>query len=517
MKMNLTTDPWIPVVWQNGQPGVVSLTEVFHRGEEIQDLAVRPHERIALMRLLICVAQTALDGPKDHPDWQACRPRIASSTADYLKQWHAAFELFGNKQRFLQVANLKPAGKADSDEDEGNSVSKLDLALATGHNSTLFDNSGGSARGFTPAQLALMILTFQCFSPCGRIGVAAWNGTPTTGKGSSAHAPCVSGNMLHSYLRHANLLDTIHSNLLDKQTVALLAPNDGWGNPVWEQMPQSPVDESAICNATATYLGRFVPLTRAIRLSDDGKSMILANGLSFLEWREPSSTIKAVKSSKGTPERMVLSASLDRAPWRELHSLAVRRASRDPIGGPVALRNLTGEHGFDLWAGGLVAKGNGKLEDTIEAVFHVPMGMLTDPGQRLYENGVGHAQELAYRLGRAVLAYRKELGDDLTRREARDQATKVKSKAAAQYWTDIERDVQRLLSVVEHPTSWPSKNDWPKTDWGKAAWVAVLRAFDAACPHSTPRQMRAFALARQALFRSTQPDISKDKPQEVEA
>jgi hypothetical protein len=145
------------------------------------------------------------------------------------------------------------------------------------------------------------------------------------------------------------------------------------------------------------------------------------------------------------------------------------------------------------------------------------MGMLTDPGQRLYENGVGHAQELAYRLGRAVLAYRKELGDDLTRREARDQATKVKSKAAAQYWTDIERDVQRLLSVVEHPTSWPSKNDWPKTDWGKAAWVAVLRAFDAACPHSTPRQMRAFALARQALFRSTQPDISKDKPREIEA
>lgn len=517
MKMNLATDPWIPVVWQNGQPGMVSLTETFQRGEDIQDLAVRPHERIALMRLLICVAQAALDGPKDHPDWQACRPCIALSTADYLKKWHAAFELFGNKQRFLQVANLKPAGKADSDEDEGNSVSKLDLALATGNNSTLFDNSGGSARGFTPAQLALMILTFQCFSPCGRIGVAAWNGKPTTGKGSSAHAPCVSGNMLHSYLRHANLLDTIHGNLLDKQTVVLLAPNDGWGNPVWEQMPQSPVDEDAICNATATYLGRFVPLTRAIRLSDDGKSMILANGLSFLEWREPSSTIKVVKSSKGTPERMVLSASLDRAPWRELHSLAVRRASRDPIGGPVALRNLTGEHGFDLWAGGLVAAGNGKLEDTVEAVFHVPIGMLTEPGQRIYEDGVKHAGDMEFRLRRAVSVYHKELGNNLDRPEMREQRKRVQSKATFQFWTDIERDVQRLLDVVADSASLTGGNGWSQTVWGKSVRTAALQAFDAACPHGTPRQMRAFALARQALFYSTQPDISKDKPQEIEA
>lgn len=517
MKMNLTTDPWIPVVWQNGQPGMVSLTETFQRGANIQDLAVRPHERIALMRLLICIAQAALDGPKDHQGWHNCRSRIAPDAADYLKRWHDVFELFGDKQRFLQVPNLKPAGSADEDEDGGNSVSKLDLALATGNNSTLFDNAGGSKRDFTPAQLALMLLTFQCFSPCGRIGVAAWNGNPTTGNGSSAHAPCVSGNMLHSYLRHANLLDTIHSNLLDKQTVALLAPKEGWGNPVWEQMPQSPVDESAICNASATYLGRFVPLTRAIRLSDDGKSMILANGLSFLEWREPSSTIKVMKSSKGTPERKALSASLERAPWRELHSLTVRHASNDPIGGPVALRNVTGEDGFDLWAGGLVAAGNGKLEDPVEAVFHVPIGMLTEPGQRIYEDGVKHAGDMEFRLRRAVSIYHKELGNNLDRPEMREQRKRVQSKATFQFWTDIERDVQRLLEVVADSASLTGSNGWPQTVWGKSVWGAVLRAFDAAGPHGTPRQMQAFVLARQALFRSTQPDISKDKAQEIEA
>jgi len=63
--MNLATDAWIPIVWRDGNPGTVSLREAFVRGGEIRDLVVRAHERIALMRLLICVAQAALDGPAD--------------------------------------------------------------------------------------------------------------------------------------------------------------------------------------------------------------------------------------------------------------------------------------------------------------------------------------------------------------------------------------------------------------------------------------------------------------------
>ena len=73
--MNLTTDSWIPVVWNVGKPGTVSLREAFERGHEIQDLAVRPHERIALMRLLICIAQAALDGPADYAPLRKCFSR----------------------------------------------------------------------------------------------------------------------------------------------------------------------------------------------------------------------------------------------------------------------------------------------------------------------------------------------------------------------------------------------------------------------------------------------------------
>jgi len=51
--MNLAIEPWIPVVQVDGRSGTVSLREMFETGHQIQDLAVRPHERIALMRLLI--------------------------------------------------------------------------------------------------------------------------------------------------------------------------------------------------------------------------------------------------------------------------------------------------------------------------------------------------------------------------------------------------------------------------------------------------------------------------------
>ncbi len=276
--MNLTTEAWIPAVWRDGTPGRVNLREVFERGHDLRDLAVRPHERIALMRLLICVVQAALDGPADMDDWESCLPRIAPVALHYLERWQRAFELFGNGQRFLQVANLKkPESKKKSanepnGDDDGTPTSKLDLTLATGHNTTLFDNAGGSGRAFTPGDLALMVLTYQCFSPSGKIGVALWNDTPTAGGGSSDHAPCVAGGMLHALVRGDSLLDSVHRNLMSKNQAKKFFGKNFWGRPVWEMMPERPDDAPAERNASRSYLGRLVPLTRTIWLADDGQS-----------------------------------------------------------------------------------------------------------------------------------------------------------------------------------------------------------------------------------------------------
>lgn len=493
--MNLSTEPWIPIVWADGQSGTASLCEVFGRGEEIRDLAVRPHERIALMRLLICIAQAALDGPADKDDWRTCRTKIAPAALNYLKRWHKSFELFGNGLRFLQVEGLKTTDGGN--DDEGNSVSKLDLALATGNNSTLFDNGGGSERKFTSAQLALMLLTFQCFSPGGRIGVAQWDKTPTPGNGSSNHAPCIVGSMLHAVVRGHNLLDTIYRNLMTKEQVTRFYDPSSWGKPVWEAMPAGLSDKPAIQNATKTYLGRLVPLSRCIRLSDDCRSLILANGLDYPEWREPTATI-VTRTIRGKPTRVPLPASVEKAVWRELHALVVLAVNKSSIGGPAALANIAEDTAFDLWVGGLIAN-QAKLVDTTESVFHVPAAMLHEPSQRLYEDGVRWAEKTAFRLELAISTYHRELGDNLDRAELRDRRQQIQNKATAQFWTDIEQSVPQLLDVVAHPEKL-GNNEWHKTDWGVAVWRAARAAYEHACPHDTPRQMRAYALGLNTLY-----------------
>jgi CRISPR system Cascade subunit CasA len=509
--MNLTTDPWIPIVWADGHPDTVSLCDAFARGEDIRDLAVRPHERIAVMRLLICIAQAALDGPDDQDDWNACRSKIAPAAAAYLKRWQKAFELFGDGLRFLQVEGLKKPDNKHDDE-EGNSVSKLDLALATGNNSTLFDNGGGSDREFSAARLALAALTFQCFSPGGRIGVAQWHTNSTPGNGSSDHAPCIAGSMLHAIVRGSNFLGTIHSNLMSKEQVARFFGKHTWGKPVWEQMPSKLGDKAAIQNATGTYLGRFVPLSRSMRLSDDCRSLILANGLEYApypEWREPTSTV-VTRHINHQPIRRILPASVEKAVWRELHALVVIAVDKNSNGGPATLENVEDGVAFDLWVGGLAAN-KAKLVDTTESVFHIPAAMLGETSQRVYEDGVKLSQAGEYRLHRAISTYRlaRETNegdlDGINRRLAtlkkpeRDRLRDLSGKATVQFWTDIEQAVPQLLDVAANPEQLGAENEWHKTHWGKAVWRAVYAAYQHACPHDTPRQMRAYALGLKTL------------------
>ena len=239
--MNLILEPWIPALRADGRRELFSLQDLFAQAHELCDLAVKPHERIALMRLLLCIIQAALDGPADEAEWESSEPLIQPCVRDYLEKWKAAFELFGDGPRFLQLPNLKPGKESD----EGNAATKLDLALATGNNSTLFDNRAGEDRTLASARSALNLLTFQCFAPGGRIGVAKWNGKETAGKGSSNHAPCTPSSMVHTLVLGGSLLETLHRNLLTRENVTDFHGPDRWGKPIWEQ-PAEKADLQAL-------------------------------------------------------------------------------------------------------------------------------------------------------------------------------------------------------------------------------------------------------------------------------
>jgi CRISPR system Cascade subunit CasA len=482
MMMNLTIDPWIPALRADGRRDLFSLQDLFAQAHELRDLAAKPHERIALMRLLLCITQAALDGPADEDAWEQCQPLIQPRVRAYLSKWRGSFELFGDGPRFLQLGNLK-AGK---ESDEGNAATKLDLSLATGNNSTLFDNLAGDKRSIRAARAAVNLITFQNFSACGRIGIAKWNGKDTPGKGSSNHAPCTSSSMVHTFILGSCLLDTLFLNLLNKETIRENLTG-GWGKPIWEHPITDFTGESAK-NAGMTYLGRFVPLSRAIRLDDQGFSIILANGLEypvFPAFRETSATIIKRKEELG-----LLSASTSRNLWRQLSAITVkRRAGAENGAGPLALVNLSEpREDITVWVGALIAAGNGKLVDVIESTYSLPPGMFSESaefGRAAYEKGVAFAESYDEPskgiLMQAVKAYARSL----------KVAAPAYDRARQFFWTRVE---QHLSSLFDLARNTDLAADLPNCAWGKAVQAAARAAYEQSCPRQTPRQIEAFAL-----------------------
>jgi CRISPR system Cascade subunit CasA len=474
--MNLTGDPWVPVTLLTGQSTLVSLREVFARKDEIRDLALMPPQRIAVTRLLLCIAQAALDGPETEVEWRDCKPRIAPACLDYLTKWQHAFELYasGSHGAFLQVPNLEETHNAVLD--------KLDFGLSAGNNSTLFDHEASpEGRQQSPAWQALMLLTFQCFSPGGLIGVTKWKGSSTTK--SSNHAPCIEGSPLHTYLRGEALLDTIHLNLLTKQIVREL-PGGGWGIPTWESVPAGSSD-GCVELLTTSYLGRLAPISRAIRLSPGSQTFTLANGLSYPRLplaREPALAVMIRKNN----EPGYISVNPSRHPWRELSAI-LAISPRNIEGGAIALqhlRNLEGAQKLSIWTGGLTAD-KAKLIDTAEWSFDLEASLLGESALHKYERGVELATQGELSLKMAVKICLKDLGINET--------AKAAAKAALSFWGRLDGSYGVLLDAADDETASLGGA------WYRLVRQAMSEAYDRACPHETPRQIRAFAKGTEKL------------------
>ena len=478
--MNLTRDPWIPALKSDGRRDLFSLNNLFAEAHCIRDLAVKPHERVAVMRLLICITQAALNGPSDEDEWASCTSKIQDAVRGYLEKWSGEFELFGDGSRFLQFPNLK----SSDPNDEGSAATKLDLALATGNNATLFDNLASENRTLEPHRSALNILTSQCFATCGRIGVAQWNGVDTPRNGSCNHAPCAPSSMIHTLVIGRSLLETIHRNLLTRDNVVDFYGSNGWGLPSWELPVKAMSDKIAVANATSTYLGRLVPVSRAIRLNNNGRSSIVANGVdypSFPSFREATATV-----IKGKDKLMLLPGSTNRSLWRQLAAVSViNRSGSDPVCGPVALQHGNRNEVTTLWVGALVTD-KAKIEDVVESTYSLPAGMFTEIGRAAYEKGVEFAGEWERTLIQAVKTYSTTLNVE----------SPPYDRARQQYWTLVEQSLGSLFDLAQNIAL---SADLPSSPWAKSVKTAAASAYERCCRHQTPRQIEAYAAGLRRL------------------
>jgi len=516
--MNLATEPWIPVLQLNGKPDLASLQDVFMKGREYADFAVRPHERIALMRLLICIAQAVLDGPANIDEWDNAPQRLPDAAVRYLNDWEGSFNLFHPECPFLQIAKLeKPQEGKQSKNKKDNSlnpVSKLDFALASQNNSTLFDHGANSTspRLFQPEWLALNLLTFLNFSSSGRIGVALWNGVESAGEGASSAAPCLKNLMLHTFVRRGSLLTTICANLLTKKQISTYLKPCIWGRPLWEEFPTLPDDQHAIVNATQTYLGRLVPLSRWIKIDPRGEEMILANGFTFSSHRDfPAECSATEYVDKKTTARKLLSVS-DKSIWRQLPAILVKYANDRQGRSPLYLENQDGSASYDIWVGGLSWNSKGGYLDMAESVLKILPTLQTDAGWAAYEKEVLIAEKRGKQLKSAVREYHKHINGELgkvdqeqNKKRKADLEKKLQaiaiSTAMRSYWTSVEKLRYLLLDYVDAIGTTTDAVKITKSAWQKAVNRAIRDSYDLACGKATPRQMRAFALGLSLLFK----------------
>jgi CRISPR system Cascade subunit CasA len=245
-------------------------------------------------------------------------------------------------------------------------------------------------------------------------------------------------------------------------------------------------DKAAIANATSTYLGRLVPLSRAIRLSDDGESIILANGLDypiFPAFREPTATITRRKE-----ELSVLPASTSRSLWRQLSAVSVkRRTGGDTSSGPLALSHL-GDRDTAIWVGALVTD-KAKIEDVLESTYSLPAGMFTEWGRAAYEAGVAYAEERERALLQAVKTYASSL----------KVASPAYNRARQSFWTRVEQSLSALFDLARNIDLAAEITSSP---WGQAVDAAAFHAYEQSSPRQTPRQIEAYAMGlRKLTFR----------------
>lgn len=450
-----------------------------------------PHERIAVMRLLICLTQRALNGPADAEAREECIEDIIPAVSAYLSQWSSAFELLGENGAFLQFADVQPPTPGAYAP-----LVSLNMARASGNNAAVFDH--GELLGYSPdpAQVALDLLTSQNFAVGGTINVALWNQQRTERYGGYV-APCVI-SAVHLFLKADTLLETIALNLIPFDH---LCPGlNGIGVPVWEKMPTSKNDVSAVANATLTYLGRLVPVSRCISLLPDLSGCVIGRGVDYSTYEDGQLTVyegsMTIALSKNDQARYLVKGDVSRSLWRNIPSLLHRFSKHNQLHHVFDNGNLPSV--FSVWIGALVfhSKDTGKILDAMQDEYtHLTPQVADDTVLENMRTLLRYAESGAGCVKKAVKGYLEALVD------AREFKKSLPDFADREYWQRLASSRQMLFALAEKMAKASNKEEWNACGQGWLIQIreAASKAYDAVVPHQTVRQLRAWSQGRCSL------------------
>ncbi|MFC7338389.1 type I-E CRISPR-associated protein Cse1/CasA [Haloferula chungangensis] len=498
MNFNLILDPWISVACGNCTK-LLSLNETFARAAEITDLAMPPHERISILRLLLCISQAALDEHLDYDDAiPGLREKLSASAIPYLDQWQPAFELFGDGQRFLQGLSKKHGTMR---------ASKLDLHLSTGNNSTLLDHRNLNSREIGFDRLATTLISFQNFAP-------AMGGYEGLG-------PAVARDMRHCFLHGRSLLETLNLNLLSYENLSNWT-GEGMGRPIWENMTELlDYRSEALRNARSTYLGRLCPFTREIWIQSPTCILIASNDSGLPkppEIIEPSASSLLVKKSNGSETTELRSINPSRSVWRELDAIL---AQGEGAKRPLYFENARtfGLQAVAVWSGGL-STDKGAVKTASSSLFageiSIPSKFFDGPPEYLvrYRGAIKAASVWADAIGKATaeFAWRLQSSEADKAKKRKKPKDPFKAPAQADFWNRLEQHLPILYNFALDPTksisdkpdtlgfAYNSENPYNPSAWHQLAGRLARECYRRTCDPDRSRNLIAYVQGESQLW-----------------
>ncbi|RRD03578.1 type I-E CRISPR-associated protein Cse1/CasA [Arachnia propionica] len=241
MSFNLTSEPWIPVLRDDGTSDRVSLRECFAEADQIRRLSAElPTQSFAVLRMLLAIIHDAIGihWESDLEDMHETGLDLSRVDA-YLNEYEDRFDLFHPTRPFMQVATLRTA------KNEASGLEKLISDVPNG-DPFLTTRAGTGLARVDAAEAALWLIHCHAFDPSGIRSGAVGDPEVKGGKGYPI-GPGWSGQIGGVILHGRHLAETLLFNLVP-------TPESLDDRPVWarddvqterrelEAQPRGPVD-----------------------------------------------------------------------------------------------------------------------------------------------------------------------------------------------------------------------------------------------------------------------------------
>lgn len=479
---NLVDEPWIPVA----DYGRVSLRQIF-TNSDYRALGGNPVEKIALLKLLLAVAQAAAT-PKDEVEWKTIGAKcLAERCLAYLEKWHDRFYLYGDAP-FLQM----PAIRAAKIQPFGAVLPEV----STGNTTVL--SQVQRQRDLDDGDKALLLLTLMGFALSGKktdnsvvltpaySGKTNNKGKPATGKPGPSVAHM---GLLHSFLYASDIQKTLWLNLFTlSQLERMNIYPEGVGIAPWEEMPSGENCEKSQ-KLKASLMGRLISLSRFCYLTDEG--LHYSEGIAHAGYKEGVvDPTMAINNSGKEPKALWVDP--EKRPWRELSALLSFFDQGDSAGfqswqirsGLNSARDVV--ESFAIWSGGLRVSSNAGeqyasgSDDFVESQVWLHGETIGQGWFRQLKHEMDALDALAKNLYGRVQGFFKEQTVD---------GGKIAPQATQLFWQLCERDFQSLVNQCDQTEEAAAERI--KLRQRFAGYIR--QAYDKFCPRETARQMDAWA------------------------